>query len=155
MDFWQVINQRKSVRGFNPQKRVPKELIEKIIKAAHQAPSAGDVHPESFVIVYEEEAKKKLAQVALNQDFISQAPVVIVVLADLDKSAFCYGDRGRELYAICDTSAAIENLLLAATALGLSTCWIGAFDEEKIREALKIKKGVRPIAIIPLGYKKD
>lgn len=153
MDFWQVINQRKSIRRFNPQKKVPKELIEKIIRVAHRAPSAGNVHPESFIIVYKEEIKKKLAQIALNQDFISQAPVVIVVLADLDKSAFYYGDRGRELYAICDTAAAIENLLLAATALGLSTCWVGAFDEEKIREILKIKKGIRPIAIIPLGYK--
>jgi nitroreductase len=57
-----------------------------------------------------------------------------------------------ELYSIQDTAAAIENMLLAATALGLGTCWVGAFDEEEAARALHLVRDLRPLALIPAGY---
>ena len=63
-----------------------------------------------------------------------------------------YGVRGKTLYCIQDTAAASQNIHLAAYALGLGTCWVGAFREEMAREVLKVPDGIRPIAIIPVGY---
>ncbi len=63
-----------------------------------------------------------------------------------------YGDRGRRLYAFLDAAAAVENLMLAAHSLGLSTCWIGAYRDEEVIEVLELPEGVNPIAIIPLGF---
>jgi len=67
-------------------------------------------------------------------------------------SAQGYGTRGSSLYCLQDTAAAIQNLLLAASALGLAACWVGAFHEEEARRVLNIPNGVRPVAIIPMGY---
>jgi len=152
MDIWETIKKRHSVRSFNPNKDVPQELIEKIIEAANCAPSAGGIYPTNFVMVRDQEMKIRLGEAALAQMFIAEAPVVIVVVADLEKTASRYGERGRNLYAIQDAAAATENLLLAATALNLGTCWVGAFSEEEVSQILKLKKSQRPLAIIPVGY---
>ena len=98
------------------------------------------------------EIKRKLAAAALGQSFVEEAPVVIVVCADEDRSSMGYGVRGKTLYCIQDTAAAIQNIHLAAYSLGLGTCWIGAFREEEARRILKIPRGVRPVAMIAVGY---
>ncbi len=154
MDFWQVIKKRHSVRSFDSQKDVSDKDIKKIIEAGKMAPSAGAIYPTNFLIIRDQKTKIEIAEAALGQYFISEAPVVIVVVADIEKTASRYGQRGRNLYAIQDAAAATENLLLAATALGLGTCWVGAFDEDKISQILKLEKSQRPLAIIPVGYKK-
>lgn len=154
IDFWQVIKKRRSVRSFDLEKDVPRDLIEKIIKAAKMAPSAGGIYPVDFIIVRNQETKIRLADAALSQYFITEAPVVIAVVVDIEKTASRYGERGRNLYAIQDAAVATENLLLAATALDLGTCWVGAFNEEEISQILKLKKSQRPLAIIPVGYEK-
>jgi nitroreductase len=89
---------------------------------------------------------------AWGQLFVSQAPVVLVVCAEPDRSAIRYRERGAELYCLQDTAAAAENILLAATALGLGGCWVGAFDEEEASLALNLPENLRPVAIIPVGY---
>jgi len=76
---------------------------------------------------------------------------VIVVCANQLRSGRGYGARGVHLYCLQDTAAATQNLLLAATALGLATCWVGAFREEEAKKALNLPEGVRPVAIIPVG----
>jgi nitroreductase len=88
----------------------------------------------------------------LDQTFIEEAPAVIVVCANENRSSQRYGVRGKTLYCIQDTAAAIQNIHLAAYSLGLGTCWVGAFKEEEAREILKIPQGIRPVAIIPVGY---
>lgn len=153
-DFWQVIKKRRSVRSFNSDRNVADNDLKKIIEAAKCAPSAGGIYPTDFIVVWDQKIKIQLAEAALGQYFISEAPVVIVVVSDLEKSVSRYGERGRNLYAIQDAAAATENLLLAATALGLGTCWIGAFSEKKISQILKLKKSQRPLTIIPVGYQK-
>jgi nitroreductase len=154
MDIWQVFKKRHSVRNFDSRKDVSNDLIEKIIEAAKTAPSAGGLYPTDFIIVRDQKTKEQIARAALRQDFVAQAPVVIVVVSDVEKTASYYGERGRNLYVIQDAAAATENLILAATALGLGTCWVGAFDEEEIRKILKLKRDFRPLAIIPVGYEK-
>ncbi|MEM3703685.1 MAG: nitroreductase family protein [Candidatus Bathyarchaeia archaeon] len=151
MDVFEAIMGRRSIRAFQS-RDVPFEIVEKLIEAARWAPSAGNIQPWEFVIVRNPETKKRLAEAALGQSFIEEAPVVIVVCADEERSASGYGSRGRTLYCIQDTAAAIQNIHLAAYALGLSTCWVGAFREDEARKILKIPEGVRPVAIIPVGY---
>ncbi|HDO41379.1 MAG TPA: nitroreductase family protein, partial [Candidatus Bathyarchaeota archaeon] len=83
---------------------------------------------------------------------IEEAPVVIVVCADESRSSWAYGSRGASLYCIQDTAAATENMLLAACALGLGACWVGAFREDEVKRILKVPGGLRPVAIVPIGY---
>ncbi len=152
MDFWQVLEARHSVRDFDTERDVPAEVVTRLLQAAIRAPSAGNCQPWYFLVVRNQEAKSALARAALDQWFLSQAPVVVVVCADPERSALRYGDRGRRLYSLQDTAAATENLLLAAVASGLGACWVGAFDEEEAAQALELPPHLRPVAIVPIGY---
>lgn len=154
MDFWQTIKKRHSVRSFDSRKDVSEDLLKKIIEAANCAPSAGGIYPTDFIVIRDQKTKNQIAEAVLGQYFITEAPVVIIIISDVEKTALRYGERGRNLYAIQDAAAATENLILAATALGLSTCWVGAFDESELSQILKLKKSQRPLAIIPVGYQK-
>jgi len=154
MDFWQVIQKRKSVRSFDLTKDVSDEQIEKMMATAKRAPSAGGIYPVDFVVVRDKETKDRLAEAALGQYFITEAPVVMVTVSDLEKTVAEYGERGRNLYAVQDAAVATENLLLAATALGLDTCWVGAFDEDKVSNILNLESAKRPLTIVPVGFKK-
>lgn len=151
MDLFEAIKQRRSIRAYT-EENVSEEEVKKLIEAARWAPSAGNIQPWEFVIVRDAEVKQKLAAAALNQTFIEEAPVVIVVCADEAQSSQGYGSRGVTLYCLQDTAAATQNILLAAHALGLSTCWVGAFREELVRKSLNALLNVRPIAIIPVGH---
>jgi len=151
MDVFEAIKGRRSIRAYRNMD-VSQEIVEKLIEAARWAPSAGNIQPWEFIIVRNPETKRRLAEAALRQSFIEEAPVVIVVCADEERSARGYGTRGRTLYCIQDTAAAIQNIHLAAYALGLGTCWVGAFREDEARKILNIPEGVRPVAIIPVGY---
>jgi len=151
MDVLEAIKGRRSIRAFRSQ-RVPAEIVEKLIDAARWAPSAGNIQPWEFIIVRKPEIKRRLAEAALDQTFIEEAPVIIVVCANEDHSSLGYGIRGKTLYCIQDTAAAVQNIHLAAYSVGLGTCWVGAFREEEVRKTFKIPHGVRPVAIIPVGY---
>jgi len=151
MDVLDAIKRRRSIRAFRS-REVPQEIVEKLIDAARWAPSAGNIQSWELIIVRKPEIKRRLAEAALDQTFIEEAPVVIVVCANENRSSQGYGIRGKTLYCIQDTAASIQNILLAAYSFGLGACWIGAFREEEAREILTIPYGVRPIAIIPIGY---
>ena len=150
MDVLEAINGRRSVRAFKSDD-VPSEIVEKLIDAARRAPSAGNIQPWEFVVVRESRIKRGLAEAALHQSFIEEAPVVVVVCANENRSFQGYGDRGRDLYCIQDTAAATQNLLLYAYSVGLGTCWVGAFKEDEARKVLKTPDGIRRVAIIPIG----
>ena len=154
MDFWQVIKNRKSVRSFDPDKDVTEEQIGKIIEAGKRAPSAGGIYPVEFLVIKEKEGKERLAKAAFGQNFIAGAPVVVVIVVDVKKVLSRYRERGEKLYAIQDGAVAAENMLLAVTALGLSSCWVGAFDEGEVKEILNLSDNKRPQAILPIGYSK-
>ena len=151
MNVFKAIIERRSIRKFE-KKEVDNKLIGVMLYMATLAPSAGNTQEWSFIVVKEEEIKEKLSRAALDQKFIAEAPVVIVVCADLAKISLRYGKRGELLYAIQDTALAIQNILLSAHALGLGACFVGAFDEERVKSILEIPDNVRPLALIPVGY---
>jgi nitroreductase len=151
LDVIECIKQRRSIRTFLP-KPVSKETIEKVIQAAILAPSAGNWQPWRFYIVVNEALRMELAKAASDQEFIAEAPVVLVVCAEPGRSEHTYGERARELFCLQDSAAAIENLMLAAHAYDLGTCWVGDFDEAAVRKVLTIEAQYRPIALVPLGY---
>lgn len=126
--------------------------VETLLEVAHWAPSAGNRQPWFFYVVEDETMKNQLVEVALGQEFIAEAPVIIVVCADPERSAQRYRDRGRHLYCIQDTAAAMQNMLLTAESMGLGTCWIGAFDEEACIRALSLPEHLRPVGMTPVGY---
>jgi len=155
MDFWKVIHRRRSIRAYESDRPVSEDAIRQLLGAAIRAPSAGNRQPWHFIVVRDGTVKAGLASAAYGQRFVAQAPVVIVVCADPGRSAARYGARGRELYCLQDTAAATENLLLAAVALGLGACWVGAFDERAAASALRLEPHLRPVALIPIGYPAD
>jgi len=150
MECIESIKGRRSIRKFKDQP-VEKELVEKLLDAAQMAPSAGNLQARDFIIISDKTTKQKLSKAAMGQSFIEQAPVAIVVIANIERSSRIYRSRG-ELYAIQDASAGIENLLLAAHSMGLGTCWVGAFDETQVSSLLGIPHRTKPVAIIPVGY---
>ena len=152
MDFWQALEARHSVRAFDRARDVPPSMVTRLLEAAIRAPSAGNCQPWHFVVVRNQETKIALAEAALGQRFLSQAPVVVVICTHPERSAGRYGDRGRYLYALQDTAAATENLLLSAAASGLGACWVGAFDEDAASRAIDLASHLRPVAIVPIGY---
>jgi nitroreductase len=151
MDFWQVIENRYSVRDFEPDVDVPPEVVDRVLQAAVRAPSAGNRQPWHFYVVRDPGVQKDLASAAYGQEFVAQAPVVFVVCADPEQSAERYRQRGRELYCLQDTANAAEHILLAAVASGFGGCWVGAFDERRAARALDLPHHRRPIAILPIG----
>lgn len=149
----ELIANRRSVRHFKPDP-ISGEMIEELLEAACMAPSAGNMQPWFFYVIREKSLKKKLSRAALSQGMLVEAPVVIVVCAVPEQSAYRYGQRGAQLYCLQDTAAAVQNILLAATGLGLAACWVGAFNEGYSAAALEIPPTHRPVAMISLGYGK-
>ena len=151
MDFSEVLARRRSVRHFKSQSPVSDEDVRALLLAGVSAPSAGNIQPWRFAVVRSAEARERLAG-ALGQRWATAAPVVIVVSVDPRPCAARYGARGEMLYSIQDTAAAASNILLAAVDRGLASCWIGAFDEVAVREALGLAAPITPVAILPIGY---
>jgi nitroreductase len=150
MDVFEAIKGRRSIREFKSEP-VKDEDLQKILDAGRLAPSAGNCQSSELVVVKEPILKRRLAAAALEQTFIAEAPVAIVVCANIPRTSRRYGRRGQELYCIQDTAAATQNILLAAYSLGYGTCWVGAFDEGAVADVIQVPSGVRPVAIIPLG----
>lgn len=151
MDLWQVFEARHSVRKFDTRYDVSPEIIERILRAAIQAPSAGNRQPWHFVVVRRDQVRKRLAEAAFGQEFIAQAPVVIVVCTNAKRSEEKYGERGAELYCKQDTAAATEHILLAAAGLRLGSCWVGEFDDSAVAGTLQLSGGLHPVAMVPIG----
>ena len=144
------IHSRRSCRHFLS-KPLREGDIERLLEAMQRAPSAGNCQPWFVYAVTNRATKECLAQAAFDQIFLVQAPVVFVICAEPERSAARYHERGRTFYCLQDTAAMVENLLIAATALGYGSCWIGAFDEEAAKKALNIPRYLRPVAIVPVG----
>lgn len=150
LDLFECIERRRSIRSFI-NAPIKEEDLMKIIRSGMLAPSAGNIQPWEFIITTERMLKSELARAALGQYWMADAGAIVIVCAKEEESAAYYGLRGRTLYCIQDTAAAIENMLLAATALGYGSCWVGAFDEQEVRRVLNIPRSVRPVALIPIG----
>ena len=151
MDFFQVVSQRRSVRAFQ-HREVEPEKLKRILETANMAPSAGDLQAYRIYAVKSQQARIGLARAALGQSFIAEAPVVLVFCAVPMWSAVKYGRRGERLYSLQDATIACAYAQLAATALGLGSTWVGAFDEHSVSQAIGASDEEVPIAILPIGY---
>lgn len=152
METLECIKSRRSVRRFR-KKNIPMDELLKILDAGRLAPSAGNIQGWIFVVVRDKKKKEEISEAAFGQMWMAEAPVIIVICSDLSRYRMYYGRRGEELYSIMDASAAAENILLAARDFGYGSCWVSAFDEEKIKRILKIpeEKDVRPLILVPIG----
>src|SRR5919197_4457106 len=152
MDF-DVVKRRKMVREYDlHRQQIPDQIITKLIKNAHKAPSAGHTQVQEFIIVKDASTKKKLRKAAVNQEYVENAPVLIVVCSNTSRSVGRYGSRAREFYSIIDGAFASMLILLSAVNEGIGACFVGAFQDNKVSEILELPKDVRPIGIICIGY---
>lgn len=151
MEFSDVLAKRRSVRHFDTKRDVSDADVRALLEAAVAAPTAGNIQPWRFTVLRSAEARERLATV-MHQRWAAAAPVIIVVSADPRPCYARYSDRGENLYAIQDTAAAVENILLTAVDRGLASCWVGAFDEIAVRDALGVKPPITPVAVLPIGY---
>ncbi len=142
MSLIDTILSRRSIRRYQ-QKEIPKDILGKILEAGRQAPSAANRQPWHFIVVDDLEAKKALSKGMFNR-FVKDAPVTIVGCAHKDLIA------GK--WAVISTTIALQNMVIAAWALGVGSCWIGDFDEEKAKELLGIPEKWSIVALVSLGY---
>jgi len=150
-DFFQTVEARRSVRAFQP-KPIEAAQLEAILAAANRAPSAGNLQAYEIGIVRDAATLGALARTCFNQTFLAQAAVALVFCADPARSAAKYGAKGETLYSLQDATIATAYAELAVAALGLGACWVGAFDEETIRRLLGLRAGLRPVAILAIGW---
>ena len=150
MEFLEAIRERRSIRNFQ-KKDIPKEIVDKLMDALIWAPSAGNLQARKFFFVKDAKLKENIADAALGQSFIAEAPLVIVGCTD-SRISSKYGERGEYLYSIQDVAASIMGMMLVAHENGLGTVWVGAFREEEGFDLLELPGNLRPVAIVPVGY---
>ena len=151
MDVFDCIRTRRSIRKYK-ERDVPWDNIVEILQAGKYAPFAGNIFNVKFVVVRDEGKRRAIAEASLQQYWMQNAPIHIVVVGDPEKAERYYGTRGTRLYTIQGAAAAIENMLLTAHSLGLGACWVGTFDEEEIRRLCNLPEHVNVQAIITIGY---
>jgi len=149
MDFFELVKQRRSVRKYID-RAVEPELLEQVMMAAQSAPSWKNGQCWRFIVVTAPELKKQIIGLTsvFNQTWLGTEYAIIVACGNPDESGF----RNGQHYYLVDVAIALQNMVLAATALGLGTCWIGSFDEDKLKYLLKIPPAYRIVALTPLGY---
>ncbi len=151
MEFFEVLEKRHSVRAYQ-RKPIEEEKLKLILSAAGMAPSAGNLQAFEVILVFDEKKKELLSKFALNQWFIAEAPVVLVFFANPERNVWRYGKRGADLYCLQDATIACAYAQLAATALGIGSCWVGAFDDKELKQYLNVPGAWKPVAILTLGY---
>jgi nitroreductase len=151
MDFFKVIEGRHSVRSY-ADKPIPADKLQQILEAINRAPSAGNGQAFEVYLVRGAGQRTALVQAGNDQDFLGQAPIVLVFCTHAGLDMDRYGQRGAELYCIQDATIACTFAMLAASALGLSTVWVGAFDEDAVRDIICAPQTERPVAMLPIGY---
>lgn len=149
----EIFKRRHSVRSFRDRK-LAHEALRQILEAAESAPSAGGLKAREIRVVADQETKERIAKAAFDQDFVAQAPVVLVFWAVASRSARQYGERGRDLYCVQDATIAASFAWIQAVALGLAGSWVGSFDEDAVKSIFRkdIEADWRPIALLPIGY---
>ncbi|MFO7956597.1 MAG: nitroreductase family protein [Candidatus Brocadiia bacterium] len=147
MDVFEAIQQRRSVRSWKNEP-VEDEKLEQVLEAGRLAPSASNRQEWRFVVVRDPELRRELIEAANGQDFVGEAPVVIAACAvEHDHIMSC-----EHPCFLIDLAIAVDHMTLAARELGLGTCWIGAFKQEKVREVLGIPDTVEVVSLLPMGY---
>src|SRR4030042_5292692 len=149
MDFDKVIKKRASIRNYSD-KKIKYDKVIDAIEAANLAPSPGNLSIIRYVVVEDRETINNLAD-ACQQDFIKDAKVLVVICSDSKKVKLMY-DKRTDKYVKQHVGAAIENFLLKITEMKLASCWVGAFSEVTVKNALGVPEDIDVEAILPVGY---
>jgi len=148
MDILNLLKSRRSIRIYQD-KPIPQDLLLQILEAGRWAPTGANLQPWHFVVVSDQETRERIGEVArfffIKSSHVEKAPVLLVLGFDTRK-----GKYGRY-----DVTLAGGNMMTMATSLGLGTCWIGAFDEKKVKEILDIPENIEVIGLITLGYSEE
>jgi nitroreductase len=148
-NFYELFTRRKSVRDFS-ERDIDNEVLDRILEIGRRSPSAANCQPWHFIVL----SKKDRGDFdSLLQRNFSDAPVIIVGCAEKEKAWVRKADGMN--YAWVDVSIALTEMIAAATAEGLGTCWIAAFDPEKVKTVLRIPPRIDVIAAIAMGYPKE
>ncbi len=147
MDVFEAVSKRRSIRKYKDIE-VEDEKLQDILEVARISPSAANRQEWKFIVVKDKESREKLVEAANGQQFVAEAPITIVACStESERVMPC----GQHAYTV-DLSIAVSFMILEATELGLGTCWLGAYDEEKVRNILNIPERIRVPAMFTLGY---
>ena len=138
-ELLKIIYDRRSVRRYE-RKPIPEDVLRAILETGRLAPTARNKQPWHFIVVTKPELKRKLIFSSWNS-FMEDAGAIIVGCGD-----------SREKWAVVDVAIALENMMIAAEALGLGSCWIGYFEEPEVKRALRIPDYLKVVAMIAVGY---
>ncbi len=150
MDFFEVIQNRVSVRGYQSREVEP-EKLQQVLSAANWAPTAANRQPFRLIVCHTAGREAEFKQLYAREWF-TQAPIIIVACAVTSEA---WARMDGKNYSEVDTTIALDHLILAAAALGLGTCWIAAFNPTVAREIFQLPPEVEPVALTPLGYPTD
>jgi nitroreductase len=152
MEFYEVIQKRRSIRNYIPDKEIPEDVLKRILDSGRIAPSAANRQPWKFIVVRRPDIKKKLSE-CYKGDWLKDAPAILVVLGYKDR-AWVRSKDGYNSITV-DLTIALDHMILAAAAEGVGSCWILAFDYEILKNVLKVKESEFVACISPLGYPRD
>jgi nitroreductase len=150
--FADLVRARYSVRAYRPDP-VPDDLLAEVLEAARLAPTASNRQPIRIVVVHTAGREGELGAVYSRPWFV-QAPLVLAVCT-IPGEAWARASFDGRSYADVDAAIVMDHLVLAATDLGLGTCWVAAFDPVAAREVLGLPDGVEPLLFTPLGFPAD
>ena len=152
MSVLEVIKKRRSTRKYKSDP-IPEDAFYRILEATRLAPSGKNLQPWKFIIVKNRALKEALAEASAGQFFMAEAPIIIAACGFPDD---CYSRMGNYMKSWpVDVAIAVEHLILQAQEEGLGTCWIGAFEESKVKTILNVPDHVRVLALTPLGYQDE
>ncbi len=150
MEFFEVVKKRYSVRSYR-RELVEDHKLQRVLEAMQLAPTAANRRPFKFIVIHTEGKEAELRRIYDKAWFV-QAPLIICGCAIPAKA---WGRQDSKNYCDVDITIAMDHLVLAATDLGLGTCWIAAFNPDAARKVLSLPDSVEPIAFTPLGYADD
>lgn len=152
MDYFSLIEKRVSVRNYDPDKKINKDILQKIAEAGYLAPSAANRQPWKFLFVSSEEMLNKIRP-CYHRSWFKNAPHILIVKGYIDKAWVRKDDNYNSIET--DLTIAMDHMILAAESLNVSTCWIAAFDNKVLRKALNLTENEIVYSITPLGYTTD
>lgn len=142
LEVYEAIKARKSIRAYEA-KEIPIVALKRVLEAGRSAPSAGNAQPWHFIVVRSQEKRSLLSKRVFTR-FLSESPVVLVGCGEKEKR-----------FHVVDVSIAMQQMVLAATAEGLGTCWIGDFDDKVVRDLLKIPENYDVVCLLAMGYPRE
>ncbi|MGQ9624397.1 MAG: nitroreductase family protein [Candidatus Bathycorpusculaceae bacterium] len=149
MDVFEAIKGRRSIRKYKTEP-VDKELVKKLLDAARWAPSGGNIQPWLFIVIDDSNVLDVIRKIS--PGYFGETPLAILVCSNKEKAYKNGGTLGRDYLSVVDCAMAVQNMLLAAYALGLGTCVVKSFSHTAMKEVLAIPEGIEPELLVIIGH---